>query len=903
MQVQDKKIHLNIMVKVLCLHGFGQTGEIFEHQLNRLCVKLSSVAEFDFVDAPYPLPHDHTGSNSIATYSWCRQPCGEEPSEADDDYSIGDAVVKRHMAAEGMRYDVILGFSQGGLVAARYVMLRELHGGDGYGPPLKGLILAATPDPRRTFPGLASGFKDSARYDAENDGFLGPLPSLHIVGRKDGVVDPAESASFADACRPHADVLWHEHAHSFPTLQNIVMSLKSFFERIAQRNPGNDGGDSTLTAACEEELEMISCVYGEECVHRGKMTIVSLPLLLNCADGDLEGSPLAALRLCVALSKGYPAEIPKFDIVGGPSNHHVFYERWRAKLVSDTTAFMREGPEGESGMLLPAIMFTGEQAVGALDFLKSVFAEGGEMHDSAGVATGEQWKERKVNDWLWEEDDSEGARSACIAESHRRAQEVLAGGSPSFRPYGRGDCEGGGCYDAGGRGRSLEFTIGLIGKPSAGKSTFYNAVTNPDNESKAARVAAFPFTTIEPNVGCGFGPIFCPCSLSQPLPSSTGQCGAKYGHVTTFGAPHRRHPIVVKDVAGLVQGAYRGKGKGNRFLNDLCDADVLVHIVDGAGATYADGSACAPGEGSTFDDIMWVRGELHSWIYDNLRAQWAAVVRKPLKIRTVFTGYHSPPSSIDALLRCLGISTEVELVRRLPAWGAAELHLLVATFVHLRFPIVVALNKADMRCAADKLICTLKERYPNETLVQMSAKMECNLLFLRQAGAVRYVPGDHSFEEVDGAPANVTDAVRKRAMKALVELREFFSPMHPDTTTGVQAVLAAALSLCPGHLVYPVDAIERPLNSFPHCFPFRGGTCAGEVFDALLRSNLLDGKLVRFEAVDTKYLVEGGEVSVLKRDTVLPGRHVVVRVLSTKRHLVAQKREGKECMLGVGPKV
>ena len=52
---------------------------------------------------------------------------------------------------------------------------------------------------------------------------------------------------------------------------------------------------------------------------------------------------------------------------------------------------------------------------------------------------------------------------------------------------------------------------------------------------------------------------------------------------------------MIKDVAGLVQGAYKGHGKGNQFLNDLCDADALIHVVDGAAATDATGAACAPG--------------------------------------------------------------------------------------------------------------------------------------------------------------------------------------------------------------------------------------------------------------------------------------------------------------------
>jgi ribosome-binding ATPase YchF (GTP1/OBG family) len=69
-------------------------------------------------------------------------------------------------------------------------------------------------------------------------------------------------------------------------------------------------------------------------------------------------------------------------------------------------------------------------------------------------------------------------------------------------------------------------------------------------------------------------------------------------------------PIIVKDVAGLVPGAYKGRGKGNRFLADLCDADVLVHVVDATGRSDKDGNIIEEGvEGlcsSPSDDAKWL---------------------------------------------------------------------------------------------------------------------------------------------------------------------------------------------------------------------------------------------------------------------------------------------------------
>ena len=91
------------------------------------------------------------------------------------------------------------------------------------------------------------------------------------------------------------------------------------------------------------------------------------------------------------------------------------------------------------------------------------------------------------------------------------------------------------------------------------ESTFYNAVCNPLDSNGEAKIGAFPFTTIEPNIGQG-------------------------GYETTILGNIREVPILVKDVAGLVPGAYQGRGRGNAFLNDLLGADVLLHIIDGSGS-------------------------------------------------------------------------------------------------------------------------------------------------------------------------------------------------------------------------------------------------------------------------------------------------------------------------------
>jgi hypothetical protein len=177
-------------------------------------------------------------------------------------------------------------------------------------------------------------------------------------------------------------------------------------------------------------------------------------------------------------------------------------------------------------------------------------------------------------------------------------------------------------YSATARGL-WKYTVGLVGKPSAGKSTFYNAVTRAalDRDGRRlADVAPHPFTTIEPNIGPGFfaGPAD-ECDSSNPLTSSASGSSLAEKRSSLHGrepsSGRRLLPLTVKDVAGLVPGAYKGRGKGNKFLADLCDADVLVHVVDATGRSDRDGNILLEGEAgsSPIEDSEWIREELHRW--------------------------------------------------------------------------------------------------------------------------------------------------------------------------------------------------------------------------------------------------------------------------------------------------
>lgn len=105
----------------------------------------------------------------------------------------------------------------------------------------------------------------------------------------------------------------------------------------------------------------------------------------------------------------------------------------------------------------------------------------------------------------------------------------------------------------------MGFKCGIVGLPNVGKSTLFNALTS----SKNAEAANFPFCTIDPNIGI--------VDVPDPRLDIIHNIGKSAKKINTN--------ITFVDIAGLVKGASKGEGLGNKFLSHIREVDAIVHLI------------------------------------------------------------------------------------------------------------------------------------------------------------------------------------------------------------------------------------------------------------------------------------------------------------------------------------
>ena len=274
--------------------------------------------------------------------------------------------------------------------------------------------------------------------------------------------------------------------------------------------------------------------------------------------------------------------------------------------------------------------------------------------------------------------------------------------------------------------------IGLVGKPNCGKSTFFKASTLAE-----VAIAPYPFTTIAKNEGIGFVRIECADKEFNV------KCNPRFGYCLDN---NRFVPVELLDVAGLVPGAHEGKGMGNQFMDDLNQADALIHIIDVSGSTNEKGESVPALSYDPANDIRFLEHELDMWYLRLIEKGWDRFARTVNQERPELNkAVAKQLSSLRVTEKLMEkIIQKLSLDSNIIKWDRNVLLKIAADLRKATKPMVIACNKIDVK-GADENFERLKNEFQNYLLVPCSAEAELALREAAKHELIKYVPGENNF--------------------------------------------------------------------------------------------------------------------------------------------------------------
>jgi len=339
--------------------------------------------------------------------------------------------------------------------------------------------------------------------------------------------------------------------------------------------------------------------------------------------------------------------------------------------------------------------------------------------------------------------------------------------------------------------------LGLIGKPSCGKSTFFKAATLSD-----VLIASYPFATIEPNHGIAYTRVKALCKeLNTKCNPRTGFCTGETRFV----------PVEIMDVAGLVEGASEGKGLGNKFLDDLRQADMFIQIVDISGTTTLEGQE---GEGDPIKDVEMLEEELNKWYASIFGRVWEKLSRTIQSTKTdfaksvakQFSGLRVKEADVNHVLAKLKLDPTIPT-----SWTQQNLKDFTKILRHSTKPMLIAANKAD-KPNSEKNLEKLREKFPEIKIIPCSADAELSLRQAANAGMIEYIQGESTFKINE-------DKINNKQKEALLSIQK--NVLDKFGSTGVQEVLdKSVFDLLKYIAIFPAGSklADSKGNVLPDCF-------------------------------------------------------------------------------------